>query len=213
MTQTGVLIRPELLSAKPNDSGHLLVYMRREIPGLLAALHASGRWTRIYGLGRQPSDGRLEFGAVDERLFSRDLAECHAVITTAGNQLLGESLYLRRPVLAIPEPGTIEQAVNAHFLAHGGGGMSFRHDRFSIPKLLDFLDAVPELQRHIDVSQLVGNNAVRAVLARHLPRVARTSVHRTNCSPACCSSGTGSSGSGGRSGSRGSSRCEGCSLS
>ena len=49
--------------------------------------------------------------------------------------------------------------------------MSFRHDRLSIPKLLDFLDAVPELRRQIDVTRLVGNEAARAVLARNLPRV------------------------------------------
>ena len=171
VTQIGVLMRPELLSAESSDSGHLLVYMRRAVPDLIHALHASGKRARIYGHGRQPSDGPLEFSAVDERLFLRDLADCHAVITTAGNQLLGESLFLGKPVLSIPEPGNIEQAVNGHFLARSGGGMSFPHDRFSIANLLDFLDAVPELRRHIDVTRLVGNEAARAILARNLPRV------------------------------------------
>jgi uncharacterized protein (TIGR00661 family) len=173
VTQIGVLIRPELLSAECEDDGRLLVYVRRAVPGLIEALRVFGKPARIYGLGCQPPAGRLEFRSVDETSFLKDLAACHAVVSTAGNQLLGEALFLGKPVLAIPEPGNIEQAINGHFLEFTGGGMCFPHERFSIQSLLAFLEAVPELRSRIDRTLLVGNQAARTILARHLPCVAK----------------------------------------
>ena len=72
--------------------------------GALEALAACGREVRVYGLGAQPSaSGNLRFLAVDERRFMEDLATCTAVVSTAGNQLVGEALYLGKPVLVMPE--------------------------------------------------------------------------------------------------------------
>ena len=39
-----------------------------------------------------------------------------AVITSAGFTLLGEAVYLHKPVLAIPVEGQFEQILNAHYV-------------------------------------------------------------------------------------------------
>ena len=45
-----------------------------------------------------------------------------AVVSTAGNQLVGEALYLGKPVLVMPERVNFEQAINAHYLEQSGAG-------------------------------------------------------------------------------------------
>jgi uncharacterized protein (TIGR00661 family) len=171
VSQIGVLLRPEILQTVPQDRGHVLVYLRRFIRHNLAdALRAIDREVRIYGLGELPADGNLRFHAVDESKFVSDLATCHAVISTAGNQLVGEALYLRKPFLALPEPGNFEQAVNAHFLQQIRGGMVRDYERFQPPDLHEFLDAVPVLRSRINPSRIVGNEEALAVIRRHLPQ-------------------------------------------
>lgn len=45
----------------------------------------------------------LEFRPPGNAEFIRDLAACRAVLSTAGNQLIGEAIHFRKPVLALPE--------------------------------------------------------------------------------------------------------------
>lgn len=84
--------------------------------------HATRREVRMYGLGAQPRRGNLVFRDIDEHRFLEDLATCDAMISTAGNQLVGEALYLAKPVLVLPEARNFEQYINAHFLARSGAG-------------------------------------------------------------------------------------------
>ena len=61
------------------------------------------------------------------------------MITTAGNQLIGEAFYLRKPCLAFPEPGNTEQHINAALIQQSGGGLATSHRRFSVELLAGFL--------------------------------------------------------------------------
>jgi uncharacterized protein (TIGR00661 family) len=167
-SQIGVLIRPELQRARPHHGRHLLVYMRRHVGHeLLDVLHASGDEVRLYGLGARPKQGRIEFRAFDERRFMDDLVDCRAVVCTAGNQLVGEALYLRKPVLGIPEPRNFEQAVNAHYLRASGGGWATR--RLTLDVLDRFVERVDEFRSRIVPDSACGNAAAVGAIARHLP--------------------------------------------
>ena len=167
-TWVGTLIRPELMGIKPERGGHLVGYIRRQAsPGTLAALASCGREVRLYGLGERPSQGSLRFLAIDERRFLDDLASCQAVISTAGNQLVGEALYLRKPMLVMPEALNFEQAVNAYFLERTGAGWAERGSLTS--RLLGaFLEAVPALQPRLRPEALCGNDDAVAAIERHL---------------------------------------------
>jgi uncharacterized protein (TIGR00661 family) len=169
VTQVGVLLRPRILHATPADDGHLVVYLRR-LPCLKLndALRLCGRPVRIYGLGFRPPDGNLVYLPVDEQRFVHDLIHCHAVVTNAGNQLVGEALYMRKPVLALPEPGNFEQAINGHFLAQSRGGMVRDYESFSYADLQEFLDYVPALRRRVDTAHIAGNQPAFAALRRRL---------------------------------------------
>lgn len=170
VVQTGVLLRPEVLQSVPKAGSHLLVYLRRfEKPNLLEALRNCGREVRIYGLGTRSSDGRLHFCDIDQFGFIEDLRTCYALVSNAGNQLIGEAYYFKKPVLALPETGNFEQEVNAHFVRASGGGDWLHYDKLTSADLMAFLDRVPQLRGQIDSEAAVGNEeAVRAILA-HVP--------------------------------------------
>jgi len=168
--QTGVLLRPEIVESVPEVGSHLLVYLRRfEKPNLLEALHNCGREVRIYGLGARPSDGRIHYFDIDQFGFVEDLRTCYALISNAGNQLIGEAYYFKKPVLALPETGNFEQEVNAHFVRASGGGDWLHYDELTSADLTAFLGRVPQLRGKIDSQAAVGNeDALRAILA-HVP--------------------------------------------
>ncbi len=115
--QIGPLIRPELKALQPTTGDFILSYLRPNTPSrVLEALAACEREVRVYGLGERKREGNLRFLPVSEQTFGRDLADCAALVGAAGNQSLGEALYLGKPVLALPESDHHEQMINAHFL-------------------------------------------------------------------------------------------------
>jgi uncharacterized protein (TIGR00661 family) len=173
--QVGTLIRPEVWRARAERGGHLVAYMRRSAPDVLDALAGCGREVRLYGLGAQPSRGRVRFLAIDQQRFIDDLASCQAVVSTAGNQLVGEALFLRKPMLVLPEALNFEQAVNAYYLEQSGAGRA-EMGRLRPERLAAFLDEVETLRQHIYPERVCGNEAALSALERHLPPPA-TSRH------------------------------------
>ncbi|HET6422171.1 MAG TPA: glycosyltransferase family protein [Planctomycetaceae bacterium] len=122
--QIGPLIRPEIAAATPVVGDYILSYLRSNTPdAVLDMLAGTGVPVKVYGLGERPSRGALTFCPIHEIRFVEDLAGCRAVICAAGNQLLGESLYLGKPVLALPEEHHHEQMINAHFIEQLGVGL------------------------------------------------------------------------------------------
>jgi len=169
VTQVGVLLRPGVFQARPVVGRHVLVYLRRSASdGVLQALRRCGREVRVYGLGARPRDGNLRFHDVDETSFVENLASCAALVSNAGNQLVGEALYLRKPVLALPETGNFEQAVNAHFLRQSGGDW-LPEAELTAGRLRQFLDQAPMLRGQIDPANVCGNDAALAAIRAHLP--------------------------------------------
>jgi uncharacterized protein (TIGR00661 family) len=170
VTRIGVLLQPEILAADRRSQGWLLVYQRKfSSPALLGALKKLGVPVRVYGLGERSAEGNLQFFPVDQQRFLEDLAGCEALVTTAGNQVVGEALYLGKPVLALPESNNHEQEINAHFLKASGAGDWADWERVTTDDLRRFLSRLDEFRSHIDVDWLNGNPAALAAIERHLP--------------------------------------------
>jgi uncharacterized protein (TIGR00661 family) len=66
--------------------------------------------------------------------FLTQLAKSAALITTAGNQVIGEAVFLHKPVLAFPEPDVLEQELNALALNRSGFGETFRLGEFTLAR-------------------------------------------------------------------------------
>lgn len=121
--QVGPLLRREVTAAEPRDDSFVLSYLRRHTPfSAIDSLAECGLPVRVYGLGERETVGRVSFHAIDERRFVEDLASCRALVSAAGNQLIGEALHLGKPLLVLPERAHAEQLMNSHFLAAMGCG-------------------------------------------------------------------------------------------
>lgn len=164
--QVGPMIRSDVATARTHDDGYLVSYLRKVTPrSVVEALLSLGRNVRVYGLGAMPTMGGLRFCEIDEHRFVDDLAGCTAVICAAGNQLLGESVYLGKPVLALPEPLHHEQLINSHYLRQMGVGDFATLDAVTPELLRRFLDCVPAYRAGLEHYRGVWNGTPTAVAA------------------------------------------------
>lgn len=170
VTQVGVLLRSEVANARPGQGTHLVAYWRRFVDEqVLEALATGEREVRVYGLGARAPRGQLSFHPVSEAAFLEDLAGCFALVSTAGNQLVGEALYLGKPVLALPETNNFEQAINAHFLRESGAGEAWPMKELRRRQFQDFLERVELYRGRINRARMNGLPAALEVIRRHLP--------------------------------------------
>ncbi len=121
------ILRPEILAATRSSGDHLLVYQTAEgNEGLSDVLARTGLPCRIYGmkrnLTRDEVDGKLTYRPFSEAGFIDDLASCRGVIAGGGFTLMGEAVYLHKPMLAVPLGGQFEQIMNARYLEREGYG-------------------------------------------------------------------------------------------
>jgi uncharacterized protein (TIGR00661 family) len=126
----GPLLRREVLCRRPKRGSHLLVYLNQGAhqftPRIEAALRALSVPVVVYGTPRRGSEGNLTFSPPSNEPFLDDLASCRAVFSTAGNQLVGEALWLDKPMLVMPEH-TVEQRLNAAAVDRLGIGRRVCH--------------------------------------------------------------------------------------
>ncbi len=172
--QVGPMLREDLIATVPQQGDFLLSYLRTNTPPRVLETLAACDWdVRVYGLGERPRQGRMTFHAIDEQRFVNDLARCAALVSAAGNQLLGEALYLGKPVFAIPEEMHHEQQINACFLKQMGAGNWCVLEAFALDPLQKFLRQLDVYRANTAVlcGRLNGTPdalaAIRTTLTRH----------------------------------------------
>lgn len=146
------ILRPEILAAKTEPGEHLLVYQtyttNKDLPELLKK---TGIPCRIYGLRRdlkeEVRDGNLIYKPFSEAGFIDDLRTARGVVASAGFTLMGEAVYLRKPMLSEPVAKQFEQILNARYLEKEGYGLYA--DEISKETLGRFLERVPEFQKNL----------------------------------------------------------------
>jgi uncharacterized protein (TIGR00661 family) len=181
VTQIGVLLRPEILQTQSTSGEHLVAYLRRKTSSaVLASLKQLGRPVYVYGLGELPSQENLQFCRIDEHGFIAHMASSHSVVCTAGNQLVGEALYLGKPVLALPESNNFEQFINAWFLRDSGGGDWVDPDRITIRHLQRFLAQRDDFAGSTDRTSMNGTPPALEILSRYLPKSSPKVMTRGN---------------------------------
>ena len=172
------ILRPEILAAPPTEGEHLLVYQTSTSnSALLDLLRACGRECRVYGARRdlkeEVREGNLRFRPFSESGFIDDLRSAYGVLASAGFTLMGEAVYLHRPLLALPLRKQLEQIVNGRYLAAEGYGMSVE-DELDGEQLGAFLERVPDFQRRLAGYHQDGNRALLDALEVGLPAARAT---------------------------------------
>ena len=165
------ILRPEILAARPEPGQHLLVYQTSTSNAALPEiLKRSGRECRIYGLRRDIQsdvvDGNLRFRPFSEAGFIDDLRTATGVVASAGFTLMGEAVYLHRPMLAVPIQGQFEQVLNARYLEREGYGLAA--DEISDAGLGQFIERLPEFERRLATYRQDGNKDLLSSLEKTL---------------------------------------------
>lgn len=122
------ILRPEILKAKSEPGGHLLVYQTMSSnTALIEELRKSGIECRIYGFKRElvaeEREGNLVFKPFSEAGFIDDLRTSRGVVGGGGYTLMSEAVFLRKPMLSVPIGGQFEQVLNALYLQKLNYGM------------------------------------------------------------------------------------------
>lgn len=138
----GPLLRDAVRARRGERGEHLLVYFNQGAaqitPRIQAELRALGMPVVIYGAGAARDDGDIAYRPTDPRTFVDDLARCRAVLSTAGNQLVGEAMHLGKPMLVVPED-TVEQRMNAAAIERLGIGASVEARDLDAGRIRGFL--------------------------------------------------------------------------
>ncbi|EYF05328.1 MJ1255/VC2487 family glycosyltransferase [Chondromyces apiculatus] len=170
------ILRPEVLAANRRPGEHLLVYQTAEGYGaLLDTLEKTGIECRIYGMRRgitEPQvEGNLRYMPFSEEGFVDDLASCRAVIAGGGFTLMGEAVYLRKPMLAVPLGRQFEQMINARYLEREGYGQYA--EALDDPAVIArFVAAIPGCEEKLAGYAQDGNKALFSQLDGLLDRAA-----------------------------------------
>jgi len=171
------ILRPEIEQAKAASrrGDHLLVYQTAEgNEGLSRALASAGLECRVYGMRRQIQEeqveGNLRYMPFSETRFIDDLATARAVIAGGGFTLMGEAVYLRKPMLAIPVRRQFEQVLNARYLEKLGYGREATH--IDAGAVQAFLEAVPQCEEKLADYSQQGNVELFQAVDEFLDRAA-----------------------------------------
>lgn len=177
----GPILRDMVLQAKPRKGDYLLAYFNKGphqfLAGVEQALRALDIPVHVYGTGRVGDDDNLSFRAPSQQGFVDDLAGCRGVLSTAGNQLISEAIWLGKPTLLVPED-VVEQRLNASMVVRMGVGeqadlstlTGYDIERF-LRQCDDYAQRLPEYRRE-------GNKEAIAALQRALHDIQRSAGQR-----------------------------------
>jgi uncharacterized protein (TIGR00661 family) len=121
---------------------------------MIEILADCGLPVKVYGLGERASIGKLSFQPIDEYQFAEDLAHCRAVVSAAGNQLIGEALHLGKPMFVLPEKAHGEQSTNSYFLRDTKCGDFEYLEQVTLCQVKSFLDNLEQYK--VPLSKMVG---------------------------------------------------------
>ncbi len=129
--EAGPLYRKSLFRNPPRDGGYILLNLKESFRRKVCEVLRD--YPQLpFKLFPQPGAN-----------FEEALCSCKAVISSAGHQIIAESMRLGKPILVIPQRGQWEQILNARMLEKLGRGMkttlgSLKKD---LSRFLDSLDA------------------------------------------------------------------------
>ena len=172
----GPMLRDVVKATRPTRGDYLLAYFNKGEhqyrPHIDRALRLLDLPVRIYGTPYNGQVENLDFRPLSQDGFVRDLAGCRAVLSTAGNQLIGEAIHFGKPIFAVPEDA-FEQRLNAHMIERMGVGLQGSLDRLTPSDIDRFLANEAHYRSHMREHAGDGREQAIATLRRFIGELAR----------------------------------------
>jgi uncharacterized protein (TIGR00661 family) len=157
------ILRDGVLDAERSMGDHVLVYQTSDtFHDLVPTLQRLPGKFFVYGLKRDEVLGNVTLKGFSEDGFVRDLASARAVLAGGGFSLMGEAVYLGKPMLSVPLKGQFEQTLNALYLQKLGYGEY--HRELSERAIAQFLERAPDYARNVAGHRQERNQAILAKL-------------------------------------------------
>jgi uncharacterized protein (TIGR00661 family) len=160
-------------ATKPGAHSHVLVYQTSTSDkSLLDELNRvrDARFV-VYGLRKNGREGNCTLKEFSEDGFVDDLATARAVVCNGGLSLIGEAVYLGKPIFSVPVRNQYEQILNARYLEELGWGLAA--ERIEADVLRAFLHEAPKYASRVGKHKQDGNRELLDVVDRVLERFAR----------------------------------------
>jgi uncharacterized protein (TIGR00661 family) len=157
------ILRNQVLDLNPTEGEHFLVYLTSGFESFIELLPGFKRERFIlYGYDKMEEKDNILYKPFSKDGFLEDLSSCRAVIATAGFTLLTESLFLKKPYLALPMRGQFEQELNGLLLEEAGYGMNLRDIRDEA--ISTFLYRLPEYREKLLELPSWNNDSIKSKL-------------------------------------------------
>lgn len=174
------ILRKSILDAKKGAhlGKHVLVYQTSTSDKeLIPALNAvKGEKFVVYGLRRNATEGNCTIKDFSEDGFVADLAACKAVVANGGLSLIGEAIFLGKPIFSMPVGNQFEQVLNARYLELLGYGLEAPKIE---PELLTlFLAEAPKYAARVAKHKQNGNEELFAAVDRQVRRFEKKAKRR-----------------------------------
>lgn len=166
------ILRPEVANLAWEPRDHVLVYQTQTTnQNLVPTLKRLPFRFRVYGLGRDGTEGNVNLCSFSEQRFLEDLRTSRAVIAGGGFTLLSEAVSLGIPTLSIPVSGQYEQELNARYLEALGFGRWSRI--FDAEPISEFLARTDEYAAALATVPRPNNSMLFACVDELLERIGR----------------------------------------
>jgi uncharacterized protein (TIGR00661 family) len=99
----------------------------------------------------------IKYFKIDPDKFIDYIIKCKAVISTAGNTLISEAVFLKKPFFAIALQGNFEQPLNLYMLKKSGWGDGSLISNFKEENLRNFIDNLKKYQDKLKHSDITDN--------------------------------------------------------
>jgi uncharacterized protein (TIGR00661 family) len=156
------ILRRSILEAKPKAKfgHHVLVYQTSTSDKtLIPTLNSiTGERFVVYGLRKNAHSGNCHMKEFSEDGFVEDLASSKAVVSNGGLSLIGEAVYLGKPVYSVPVRHQFEQIMNARYLDELGYGL--HAESIDADLLRMFLREQPRYAARVAKHEQDGNEAL-----------------------------------------------------
>jgi uncharacterized protein (TIGR00661 family) len=169
------ILRRAILDAKgrARAGDHVLVYQTStsdtKLLDELQSIH--GAKFVVYGLRKNARAGNCTIKEFSEDGFVEDLATARAVVSNGGLSLIGEAVYLGKPIFSVPVRNQYEQILNARYLEELGYGLAAERIEADVLRL--FLKEAPKFAARVSRHRQDGNRELFDVVDRLLERFAR----------------------------------------
>ena len=174
------ILRRAILDAKKRShpGEHVLVYQTSTSDTrLIDELNAisEDRFV-VYGLRKNARRGNCTLKDFNEAGFVDDLATARAVVTNGGFTLIGEAVFLGKPIFSIPVGNQYEQILTARYLEELGYGLAA--ERVDADLLRLFLRETPKYAHRVAKHRQDGNQELYDVVDRLRERFSRKAAKR-----------------------------------